>query len=191
MRPPARRDVLKIVGLAAGGSAAAALAPFVGHALLHRKTIENGGIVEVDVAQLPAAQLLTVDWQGQPVWILRRTPAMLASLASPQNLTDPASEHSRQPAYARNPQRSLAPELFVAIGLCTHLGCAPTLRVKPGSAEGMPADWRGGFVCPCHSSTFDLAGRVHRNRMATENLAVPPYRLVDENRLRIGEDPPA
>jgi ubiquinol-cytochrome c reductase iron-sulfur subunit len=188
LRPPARRDVLKIVGLAAGGSAAAVLAPFVGHALIHRKTIENGGIVEVDVAQLPAGQLLTVDWQGRPVWILRRTPAMLASLAASQDLTDPASEHSQQPEYARNPQRSLVPELFVAIGLCTHLGCAPTLRIKPGSAEGMPVDWRGGFVCPCHSSSFDLAGRVHRNGMATENLAVPPYRLVDENRLRIGED---
>jgi ubiquinol-cytochrome c reductase iron-sulfur subunit len=116
---------------------------------------------------------------------------MFASLEASHDLIDPFSDHSKQPAYARNAHRSLVPELFVAIGLCTHLACAPTLRLKPGSVEGMPPAWRGGFVCPCHTSTFDLAGRAHRNREAKLNLAVPPYRLVGDNLLRIGEDPPA
>lgn len=190
-RNPPRRKALRLTAVVAGGAALATVAPFVGQALIHRKTTENGELVEVDLAPLAAGELLTVDWLGKPVWVLRRTPEMLAQLArTPEaELADPRSEHSRQPAYASNPQRSLKPEFLVAFALCTHLACTPTPRLRPGNAEGMPDSWPGGFLCPCHSSQFDLAGRAFKNREAKENLGIPPHRFVGENRLRIGEDP--
>lgn len=194
-RPPdhaARRKVLRLSAGAAGVVAVATLAPFVGQALIHRKTTENGEIVEVDITQLPAGQLLTVDWLGKPVWVLRRTEEMIARLAQigDSGLADPDSANSRQPAYARNGFRSLKPEIFVAFALCTHLGCTPAARFRAGKDEGMPESWGGGFLCPCHTSTFDLAGRAHQNREAKENLAIPPYRFLGEHQIRIGEDPP-
>ena len=185
-----RRKLLKIAGMAAGATAGLAILPFAGQMLVHRKTTENGEIVDVNLTKLPAGQLLTVDWMGQPVWILHRTPEMIATLAKPALLVDPESERSRQPAYAKNPQRALKPEYFVALALCPHLGCTPSARFKPGANEGMPAEWPGGFLCPCHTSTFDFAGRAHANREAKTNLSVPPHRFVDGT-LRIGEDPPA
>jgi len=188
----ARRKVLRLSAGAAGIVAAATLVPFVGQALIHRKTTENGEIVEVDLASLPAGQFLTIDWLGKPVWVMRRTEEMIARLAQIKDpdLADPDSAFSRQPAYARNGFRSLKPEFFVAFALCTHLGCTPAARFRPGKDEGMPESWGGGFLCPCHTSTFDLAGRAHKNREAKENLAIPPYRFLADNQIRIGEDPP-
>lgn len=190
-RNPARRKVLRLSATAAGAAVVATLAPFIGQKLIHRKTTESGEIVDIDIGKLPGGELLTVDWLGKPVLILRRTPEMIARLQQPPsaNLADPASDHSRQPAYVRNATRSLKPEILVAFALCTHLGCTPAPRFKPGSAEGMPENWTGGFLCPCHTSSFDLAGRVHANREAKENLAIPPHRFIDQNTLRIGEDP--
>lgn len=187
----ARRQAIRLSATVAGGAALATLTPFVGQLLLHRKTTDSGEIVEVDLGPLAVGQLLTVDWLGAAVWILRRTPEMIAQLAAtpPAELADPNSEQSRQPAYARNPQRSLKPEFFVAFAQCTHLACTPLARFRPGSAEGMPAGWPGGFVCPCHSSLFDLAGRAYKNREAKTNLAIPPHRFASEHLLRIGEDP--
>ena len=190
----ARRKVLRLSAGAAGIAAVATLVPFVGQALIHRKTTENGEIVEVDLSNLPPGQVLTVDWLGKPVMIARRTPEMLALLAKDEAtartaLADPLSDQSRQPAYARNTLRSLKPEIFVAFALCTHLGCPPAPRFKSGNAEGMPENWSGGFLCPCHTSTFDLAGRAHKNREAKENLGIPPYRFLGEQKIRIGEDP--
>lgn len=193
-RPHSRRKVLRLSASAAGIAAAATLIPFVGQTLIHRKTTENGEIVDVDLSNLPPGQVLTVDWLGKPVMIARRTPEMLAGLAKDEAtarsvLADPLSDHSRQPAYARNTLRALKPEIFVAFALCTHLGCPPSPRFKAGNAEGMPENWRGGFLCPCHTSTFDLAGRAHKNKEAKENLGIPPYRFLSEQTLRIGEDP--
>lgn len=191
-----RRKVLRLSAGAAGAAALATLVPFVGQVLIHRKTTENGEIVEVDLSPLPPGQVLTVDWLGQPVLIARRTPEMISRLdaQSPAErlaLADPDSEHSKQPAYARNAWRSLKAEFFVAIALCPHLGCTPTPRLQPGKTEGMPEQWAGGFLCPCHTSTFDLAGRAHKDREAKQNLGVPPYRFVGEQVLRLGEDPVA
>lgn len=186
-----RRKALRLSATVAGGAALATLAPFVGQALIHRKTTANGEIVEVELGALDAGQLLTVDWLGAAVWVVRRTPEMIAQLAATPlaELADPASEHSRQPTYARNPGRSLKPEFFVAFAMCTHLACTPIARFRPGSAEGMPGSWPGGFICPCHSSLFDLAGRVYKHREAKQNLAIPPHHFVSEHLLRIGEDP--
>jgi ubiquinol-cytochrome c reductase iron-sulfur subunit len=190
-RSPSRRKVLRLSATVAGAAVAATLVPFIGQKLVHRKTTESGEIVDIDIAKLPAGQMMTVDWLGKPVLILRRTPEMLAQLKLPPSalLSDPASERSKQPAYARNATRSLKPEILVTFALCTHLGCTPAPRFKTGSAEGMPENWIGGFLCPCHTSSFDLAGRVHANREAKDNLAIPPHRFVNENTLRIGEDP--
>jgi ubiquinol-cytochrome c reductase iron-sulfur subunit len=185
-----RRKMLKVAGMAAGATAGLAILPFVGYTLIHKMTTESGEIVEVSIDKLPPGQLLTVDFQGKPVWILRRTPEMLATLQNTGRLVDPASEHSKQPSYAKNAHRSLKPEIFVAFGICPHLGCAPIGRFRPGADEGMPADWAGGFLCPCHTSTFDFAGRAHVGREAKTNLAVPPYRFLDDGSLRIGDDPP-
>lgn len=185
-----RRKVLRIAGVAAGATAGLAILPFVGYALIHRKTTESGEIVEVALDALAPGQMLTVDWQGRPVWVLRRTPEMIAAIATSARLVDPDSEHSKQPAYARNAQRSIRPDVFVALGVCPHLGCTPAPRFAPGAGEGMPADWIGGFLCPCHTSTFDFAGRAHAGREAKSNLAVPPHRFLDDGLLRIGEDPP-
>ena len=193
-RKPARRKVLRLSAGAAGAAALVTLVPFIGQALIHRKTTENGEIVDVDLSNLPAGQVLTVDWMGKPVLIARRTAEMLAQLAKDEAtaltaLTDPTSDRSKQPAYTRNAIRSLKPEIFVAFALCPHLGCTPSPRFKFGSSEGMPENWTGGFLCPCHTSSFDLAGRAHKNREAKENLGIPPYRFLSEQKIRIGEDP--
>jgi len=131
----------------------------------------------------------TVEWRGKPVWLMRRTPEQLAALRGHDaELADPASERDQQPAYARNPARAIRPEVFVAVGICTHLGCSPT-AVAAGSANPSVGDhWPGGFFCPCHGSTFDLAGRVFKNKPAPTNLEVPPHRYLSDTRLLIGED---
>jgi ubiquinol-cytochrome c reductase iron-sulfur subunit len=183
-----RRKMLKVAGMAAGATAGLAILPFVGYTLIHKKTTESGEIVEVDIGPLPVGQLLTVDWQGKPVWILRRTPEMLASLQDIARLVDPLSDHSQQPAYAKNSHRSIKPEIFVAVGICSHLGCSPSDRFQPGAQPSLPDDWAGGFLCPCHGSTFDMAGRVFKNKPAPDNLEVPPHMYLSDTRLLIGED---
>ena len=188
-----RRNVIRLSIGAASAAAAITLVPFVGQILVHRKTTENGEIVDVDITNLPVGQLLTIDWLGKPVWIIHRSAEMIAQL-NPSNtdnnsLTDPNSDNSKQPTYARNEFRSLKPNFFVAFSLCTHFGCTLSPRFKIGNKEGMPKNWTGGFLCPCHTSTFDFAGRAHKNREAKENLSIPPYRFLSEQMIRIGEDP--
>jgi ubiquinol-cytochrome c reductase iron-sulfur subunit len=132
-----------------------------------------------------------VEWRGKPVWILRRTPEQLASLkkTDPQ-VADPKSERTNYPTpdYAKNEYRSIKPEVFVAVGICSHLGCSPGDKLAPGPQPSLPDDWVGGFLCPCHGSTFDLAGRVFKNKPAPDNLEVPPYMYLTDSRLLIGED---
>lgn len=151
---------------------------------------ESGGApVEVDVSNLGPGQMITVEWRGKPVWIFNRDQDMLDTLAKlDEAVADPESDARQQPDYCKNPTRSIKPNLLVAVGICTHLGCSPTSKFKKGAEEGMPADWLGGFICPCHGSTFDFAGRVFRNKPAPSNLEVPPHTYLSDTRILIGED---
>jgi ubiquinol-cytochrome c reductase iron-sulfur subunit len=131
---------------------------------------------------------MIVEWQGKPVWIVRRTKEMLATLTKDTALlADPDSRRSEQPAAARNEYRSLKPEFMVMVGICTHLGCSPTAKFAPNDPS-MGADWPGGFLCPCHGSKFDLAGRVYTNMPAPDNLPVPSYKFLSDTKLLIGDD---
>jgi len=172
---PERRRLYMVGGLCALG-AGLGLAKY----LTSRPQPPSGNPVPVDFGDLPPGRLRTVDWNGRTVWILRRSADDIAALADYESeLTDPASEHSLQPVACRNPHRSLRPEVFVAIGQCTHQGCPPELRSGAGN--------RGEFLCPCHTSKFDLAGRVFRMGPAPTNLVIPEYRLDGDSRVLIGE----
>ncbi len=149
-----------------------------------------GAPVEVDVSKLEPGQMMTIEWRGKPVWIVRRTKEMLATLpVLDQQLADPESKVTdQQPAYAANPVRSIKPELLVLVGICTHLGCSPSQKFQVGPVSGMGDDWTGGFFCPCHGSKFDLAGRVFKGVPAPTNLPVPPPMFLSDTRIVIGED---
>ena len=148
-----------------------------------------GAPVEVDISGLREGRMMVVAWRGKPVWIVRRSEKMLADLTEIRDqLSDPDSTVEQQPAYAANDHRSIRPEILVLLGVCTHLGCAPTKKFERGAASGVSADWRGGFFCPCHGSRFDLAGRVFKNVPAPTNLEVPPHSFVTDNRILIGLD---
>lgn len=150
-----------------------------------------GAPVGLDISKLEPGAMVRVKWRGQPVWVLRRDPAMQQAVADTKmQLRDPDSNESLQPDYARNTMRSIRPEVLVVIGTCTHLGCAPIEKFTPGDAE-LGADWPGGFYCPCHGSKFDLAGRVVADVPAPTNLTVPPHRFLSETVLLIGADPTA
>lgn len=184
-----RRTWLMAAGVAGGAAALATAVPFVSTLAPSERAKALGAAVEVDIADLPPGGMKTVEWRGKPVWIVRRTPEMLAALKGQEALlADPASAADQQPDYARNAGRALREDVFIAVGICTHLGCSPT-AVPAGSANpSVGADWQGGFFCPCHGSTFDGAGRVFKNKPAPTNLEIPPHRYVSETRLLIGED---
>ena len=142
---------------------------------------------EVDLSKIEPGQMATFFWRKQQIYVVKRTPEMLASLPNHNDeLKDPESKKSEQPDYAKNAQRSLRPDVLVLIGVCTHLGCLPKTRFTPGDASVMP-DWPGGFFCPCHGSKFDLAGRVFEGSPASVNLRIPPYNIADQT-LTIGVD---
>lgn len=189
--PPAdleRRKLLQRAGAAAGGVAlAGASYPFLASLLPSARVRALGGPADMDLATIPPGALATLDWRGKPVWILHRTPDMLARLQSVRaELSDPDSQvPSQQPQYAANPLRSVRPEFFVAVGLCTHLGCVPAFAP---AADSLQAGWPGGFYCPCHGSKFDLAGRVFRGSPAPTNLMVPRYGFGSERTLVVGRD---
>ena len=167
-----------------------AATPFVLSMTPSARARAAGAPVEVDISKLEPGQMLTVEWRGKPVWIVRRTKDMLATLpALDMQLADPESKVAdQQPAYAANPTRSRKPELLVLVGICTHLGCAPSQKFQVGPASGMGDDWTGGFFCPCHGSKFDLAGRVFKGVPAPTNLPVPPHMFLSDTRILIGED---
>jgi ubiquinol-cytochrome c reductase iron-sulfur subunit len=175
---------------AAGGLATAW--PFVSSMSPSERAKAAGAPVEVDISALKSGEKMTVEWRGKPVWIVKRTPEQVAELPKHDaELADPQSKRKPDeltPAYARNEARSIKPELLVVVGICTHLGCSPTERFVAGAQPSLPADWPGGFLCPCHGSTFDMAGRVFRNKPAPDNLEVPPHKYLSETRLLIGED---
>ena len=175
---------------AAGGVAVAV--PFVSTFQPSERARAAGAPVEVDISALKPGEKMTVEWRGKPVWIIKRTPEQIASLAKVgSQLADPQSLRKPDeftPEYARNEHRSIKPEIMVAVGICTHLGCSPSDKFTPGAQPSLPDDWAGGFLCPCHGSTFDMAGRVYKNKPAPDNLPVPPYMFLSDTRLLIGED---
>jgi ubiquinol-cytochrome c reductase iron-sulfur subunit len=185
-----RRQWLIATGVAGGVAAAATAVPFVSTLAPSERARSLGAAVEVDIAGLAPGATRIVEWRGKPVWIVRRTPEMLAALqqAPTADLVDPDSRREQQPAYAQNATRSVRPEVFVAIGICTHLGCSPTAVPAGSNNPGLPADWPGGYFCPCHGSKFDAAGRVFRNQPAPTNLEIPPHRFASDTLLVIGED---
>jgi ubiquinol-cytochrome c reductase iron-sulfur subunit len=151
-----------------------------------------GAPVEVDISKLDEGVLLTVEWRGKPVWIVKRTDAMMESLKAVNDLvSDPNSEVDQQPPYAQNIARSQEshPNISVMVGICTHLGCSPLEKFAVGPASDMGGDWKGGYFCPCHGSKFDMAGRVYKNVPAPTNLEVPPFRFLSETQIVIGENP--
>jgi ubiquinol-cytochrome c reductase iron-sulfur subunit len=187
-----RRGLL-VATCAAGGVAGLATAGvFVSTFQPSERAKAAGAPVEVDIAGLAPGELRTVEWRGKPVWILKRSPEMVASLKKIEGeLADPNSERNPAeltPEYARNEYRSRKPDLLVAVGICSHLGCSPTTRLQAGPQPSLPDDWQGGFLCPCHGSTFDLAGRVYKNKPAPDNLEVPPHMFVGDTMLVIGKD---
>ena len=177
------------VGAVGGGFTAV---PFVSSFLPSERAKAAGAAVEADVSTLKPGEMMTVEWRGKPVWIVRRTTEQVGGLkALNGQLADPASKRKPDeltPAYARNEARSIKPELLVVVGICTHLGCSPSEKFKAGPQPSLPDDWQGGFFCPCHGSTFDLAGRVYKNKPAPDNLEVPPHMYLSDSRLLIGED---
>ncbi|MDH5326743.1 MAG: ubiquinol-cytochrome c reductase iron-sulfur subunit [Gammaproteobacteria bacterium] len=186
-----KRRILLAAAAAMGGVGGAYVAtPFILSMDPSAKAEAAGAPVDVDISKLEVGQLMTVEWRGKPVWILRRSEAMLDSMKTlDSDLRDPQSnELTQQPNYTKNPHRSLNPEFMVMIGICTHLGCAPTYRPDLAPAD-LGAAWKGGFFCPCHGSRYDLAGRVYAGVPAPSNLVVPPYRFVTGTRLLIGVDP--
>ncbi len=192
-----RIDSSKRTWLIASGCAGAVggvgvAVPFVSTFQPSEKAKAAGAPVEVDISSLQEGEKLTVEWRGKPVWIVKRTkeqiaelPALDAQLADPKSLRKP---DEFTPAYARNEGRSIKPEVLVVVGICTHLGCSPVDKFHSGPQPSLPDDWKGGFLCPCHGSTFDLAGRVFKNKPAPDNLEVPPHMYLSDTRLLIGDD---
>ncbi len=187
-----KRTWLIASGCAGAVGGVATAIPFVSTFQPSERAKAAGAAVEADVSDLKPGEKKTVEWRGKPVWILRRTPEQIAelskldgALADPKSLRNP-SEFT--PEYARNEGRSIKPEFLVVVGICTHLGCSPSDKFTPGPQPSLPNDWAGGFLCPCHGSTFDMAGRVYKNKPAPDNLPVPPHMYLSDTRLLIGED---
>ena len=184
-----RRRLLVATAAAGGVAGVAAAVPFVASMLPSERAKAAGAPVEVDISKLGPGQMMTVEWRGKPVWIINRTKEMLDGLTKvADQVADPKSDKNMQPEYAKNATRSIKPEIFVAVGICTHLGCSPTEKFKTGAESGIDPNWPGGFICPCHGSTFDLAGRVYKSKPAPDNLEVPPHMYLGDAKLIIGED---
>ena len=178
-----------VVGAVGAGFVAV---PFLSSWAPSERAKTAGAPVEVDISKLQEGQLLTVEWRGKPVWIIKRTEQNLKDLSTlDEGLRDPASDNDQQPEYAKNETRSRKPEIVVMVGICTHLGCSPTYRPEMGAADLGGDDWKGGFFCPCHGSKFDLAGRVYSGVPAPLNLEIPPHFYKSERTILVGEDGPA
>ncbi|MFM7532058.1 MAG: ubiquinol-cytochrome c reductase iron-sulfur subunit [Rubrivivax sp.] len=188
---PARRTWIAITCGAGAVAGVGVAVPFVSTLSPSERAKAAGAAVQVDVSALKPGEKLTVEWRGKPVWIMRRTPEQLESLKKTEaQVADPKSDRKAYPtpAYAKNAHRSIKPEFFVAVGICSHLGCSPSDKFTPGPQPSLPDDWTGGFLCPCHGSTFDVAGRVFKAKPAPDNLEVPPHMYLSDTVLLIGED---
>ncbi|WP_022956611.1 ubiquinol-cytochrome c reductase iron-sulfur subunit [Perlucidibaca piscinae] len=185
-----RRRLLLGTTAALGAVGVAAVAvPFVKSWNPSAKAKAAGASVVADISQLEPGQRAVFEWRGKPVWVVRRTPEMIANLKAVEgDLSDPNSDvEDQQPAYAKNATRSIKPEILVLTGICTHLGCSPLFRPEVAAAD-LGADWKGGFFCPCHGSRFDLAGRVFSGVPAPTNLVVPPHMYESDKVIIIGEE---
>ncbi len=189
---PDRRKWLIATTAVGGVGGAAALYPFVNSFEPSERAKAAGAAVEVDISGMKPDEMRTVEWRGKPVWVIRRTPEQVTELAKldgeladPNSLRDPAVY---TPKYAQNGYRSIKPEYLVVVGICTHLGCSPSPKIQAGPQPSLPNDWPGGFFCPCHGSTFDLAGRVYKNKPAPDNLEVPPHMYLSDTKILIGDD---
>lgn len=182
-----RRNLLIATAAVGGAAGAAVVVPFVQSMLPSERAKAAGAPIEADISKLQPGQMMVVEWRGKPVWIINRTKEMIESLKTTESkVTDPKSEKPMQPDYCKNETRSIKPEIMVAVGICTHLGCSPTDKFKTGAESGVEADWPGGFLCPCHGSTFDLAGRVYKSKPAPDNLEVPPHKYLSDTMIVIG-----
>jgi len=184
-----RRQLLTLATAATGAIGVVfAAAPFIASWEPSARAKALGAPVEIDIAKLEPGAMLKIEWRGKPVWVLRRTPEMIAILKTDSALLlDPESQASTQPEYAKNTDRARNPEYFVALGVCTHLGCAPMPKFTAGDVT-IQSNWPGGFYCPCHGSKFDLAGRVFKGVPAPANLVIPPYAFISATRLVVGAD---
>ena len=184
-----RRHFLTVATIATGAVGAAFVAvPFLASWKPSARAKAMGAPVEVDIAKLEPGAMVKVEWRGKAIFVVHRTPQMLALLEGMDaKLRDPGSNESEQPEFAKNEARALKPEYLVLVGVCTHLGCAPLDKFTPGDAT-VAADWEGGFFCPCHGSKFDISGRVFKDVPAPTNLPVPPYRFVGDTRILIGAE---
>ena len=182
-----KRSFLKNTSVFLGAIGAAGVgAPLIGYLSPNKSTKEAGKPVTVDISAIKVGEQKTVLWRSKPVWIIRRSESMLASLdKTTEWLKDPDSKVPPQPGFAKNKARSERPDFLILLGICTHLGCSPTYRPEPKSVDD---SWQGGFYCSCHGSKFDLSGRVFKNMPAPINLEVPPYHFLDSNTLVIGEN---
>ena len=185
-----RTWLIASVGAGAVGAGFVAT-PFVSSFQPSERAKAAGAAVEVDISDMKPGEKKTVEWRGKPVWIIRRTPEQIAGLKKIEgSLADPDSKRKTYPTpeYANNDHRSIKPEYMVAVGIWTHLGCSPGEKFTAGPQPSLPDDWQGGFLCACHGSTFDLAGRVFKNKPAPDNLEVPPHMYLSDNKLLVGED---
>lgn len=184
-----RRNLVFATAAVGGVATVATAVPFLASMAPSERAKAAGAPVEADIGKLAPGEMMRVEWRGKPVWIIRRTKEMLESLRKiADQISDPESKRPNQPEYARNEARSIKPEYLIVVGICTHLGCSPTDKFKEGAESGIDPNWPGGFLCPCHGSTFDLAGRVYKNKPAPDNLEVPPHHFLSDTRILIGED---
>ena len=187
-----RRNWLIATSAVGGVGAAAALYPFIDSFEPSERAKAAGAAVEIDITGMKPDEMRTIEWRGKPVWVIRRTEAQLAELPqNDPNLADPESKRNQDaltPPYARNEWRSIKPEYLVVVGICTHLGCSPSAKFDSGPQPSLPNNWPGGFLCPCHGSTFDMAGRVYKNKPAPDNLEVPPHMYLSDTKILIGDD---
>jgi ubiquinol-cytochrome c reductase iron-sulfur subunit len=184
-----RRFLVAAASVAGGVASVAVAVPFVASMNPSARARAAGAPVEVDLSKVELGMMVTVEWRGQPVWVVHRTKEMIDSLPKlDEVVADPKSSMPMQPDYAKNEVRSIKPEYLVLVGICTHLGCSPSQKLAPGAESDLGANWPGGFFCPCHGSKFDLAGRVYKGVPAPANLRVPPYSYLSDTRLIIGED---
>ena len=183
-----RKFLLTATSITGAIGVSAAGIPFVSSMLPSEKAKAAGAPVAVDIAGIKLGEIKTSEWRGQPVWILNRSDAMIKKLDNNKELADPDLKVvSQQPKYCQNKTRSIKSNLLVVVGICTHLGCAPSPKLLPKGDMG--TEWEGGFFCPCHGSKFDLAGRVFKGSPAPTNLVVPPHKYINEQTVLIGEDP--
>ncbi|CAJ50939.1 ubiquinol-cytochrome c reductase iron-sulfur subunit [Bordetella avium] len=187
---PSRRFWVGAACAVGGVAGVTATIPLFGTVAPSARAESAGAPVEVDISDLAPGKMRVVVWRGKPVWVVRRDEAQLQGIKTQdKQVADPDSDRpGYTPAFAKNEYRSRKPDLFVCIGLCTHLGCSPTPHFETGPGAGLPPSWAGGFICPCHGSTFDMAGRVYKDKPAPDNLEVPPYRYLSDTRILVGAD---